>query len=203
MALLLAFTSHHGFIATPKGRPSFFHACRDDTCMQMDEVGPSSGRVSVAAGLVWISRGQGYSSGAALLIRKGVGGSATCRGTHCFAASQATCRCCQIFGPGQGNLARAPIPSCAACRLSQPGAPEVLQFLQVLAAVVDQIKNFAVIYLVDISQVPDFNGVWRARLTGCGLWGWHSHLAAASWTVQSCIRPSATAVPKGSSKDCS
>lgn len=31
-----------------------------------------------------------------------------------------------------------------------------MQMDEVLAGVVDQIKNFAVIYLVDISEVPDF-----------------------------------------------
>ncbi len=28
---------------------------------------------------------------------------------------------------------------------------------EILAGIVEQIKNFAVIYLVDISEVPDFN----------------------------------------------
>lgn len=31
---------------------------------------------------------------------------------------------------------------------------------EVLAGVADQVKNFAVIFLVDISEVPDFNTMW-------------------------------------------
>ncbi len=31
--------------------------------------------------------------------------------------------------------------------------------VQVLAGVADPVKNFAVIYLVDIGQVPDFNAM--------------------------------------------
>lgn len=33
--------------------------------------------------------------------------------------------------------------------------------MQVLAAVADQVKNFAVIYLIDISEVPDFNTMYE------------------------------------------
>lgn len=32
---------------------------------------------------------------------------------------------------------------------------------QILAAVADQVKNFAVIYLIDISEVPDFNTMYE------------------------------------------
>ena len=32
---------------------------------------------------------------------------------------------------------------------------------QILAGVADQIKNFAVLYLVDISEVPDFNTMYE------------------------------------------
>mmetsp|Transcript_27763 Transcript_27763/g.70775 ORF Transcript_27763/g.70775 Transcript_27763/m.70775 type:complete len:143 (-) Transcript_27763:295-723(-) len=34
--------------------------------------------------------------------------------------------------------------------------PNCMQMDEILAGVVDQIKNFAVIYLVDLSEVPDF-----------------------------------------------
>ena len=33
--------------------------------------------------------------------------------------------------------------------------------LQILASSADQIKNFAVIYLIDISEVPDFNTMYE------------------------------------------
>ena len=33
--------------------------------------------------------------------------------------------------------------------------------MQILAAVSDQVKNFAVIYLIDISEVPDFNTMYE------------------------------------------
>ena len=33
--------------------------------------------------------------------------------------------------------------------------------MQILAAVADQVKNFAVIYLIDISEVPDFNTMYE------------------------------------------
>ena len=33
--------------------------------------------------------------------------------------------------------------------------------MQILASVSDQIKNFAVIYLVDIKEVPDFNTMYE------------------------------------------
>ena len=33
--------------------------------------------------------------------------------------------------------------------------------LQILASVSEQVKNFAVIYLVDISEVPDFNTMYE------------------------------------------
>jgi Mitosis protein DIM1 len=36
-----------------------------------------------------------------------------------------------------------------------------LWFLQILASVADKIKNFAVIYLVDISECPDFNTMYE------------------------------------------
>ncbi|PNH10661.1 Thioredoxin-like protein 4A, partial [Tetrabaena socialis] len=36
-----------------------------------------------------------------------------------------------------------------------------MQMDEVLASVSDQIKNFAVIYLVDISEVPDFNTMYE------------------------------------------
>lgn len=35
------------------------------------------------------------------------------------------------------------------------------QPLQVLASVSEKIKNFAVVYLVDISEVPDFNTMYE------------------------------------------
>jgi hypothetical protein len=34
-------------------------------------------------------------------------------------------------------------------------------WVQILAGVADQIKNFAVLYLVDISEVPDFNTMYE------------------------------------------
>jgi hypothetical protein len=44
------------------------------------------------------------------------------------------------------------------------------QMDEILAGVADQIKNFAVIFLVDISEVPDFNTMcecqWVGRLVG-------------------------------------
>lgn len=36
--------------------------------------------------------------------------------------------------------------------------------LQILANTADMIKNFAVIYLVDISEVPDFNTMYEVSL---------------------------------------
>lgn len=41
-------------------------------------------------------------------------------------------------------------------RFGHDSDPSCMQMDEVLAGVVDQIKNFAVIYLVDISEVPDF-----------------------------------------------
>ena len=35
------------------------------------------------------------------------------------------------------------------------------KLVQILAAVSDQAKNFAVIYLIDISEVPDFNTMYE------------------------------------------
>lgn len=39
--------------------------------------------------------------------------------------------------------------------------PNCMQMDEILASVSDQIKNFAVIYLVDISEVPDFNTMYE------------------------------------------
>lgn len=39
--------------------------------------------------------------------------------------------------------------------------PQCMQMDEILASVADQIKNFAVIYLVDISKVPDFNTMYE------------------------------------------
>lgn len=39
--------------------------------------------------------------------------------------------------------------------------PQCMQMDEILAGVSDQIKNFAVIFLVDISEVPDFNTMYE------------------------------------------
>eukprot|EP00884_Botryococcus_braunii_P012175 jgi/Botrbrau1/20959/Bobra.0135s0077.1 len=39
--------------------------------------------------------------------------------------------------------------------------PTCMQMDEILAGVADQMKNFAVIYLVDISEVPDFNTMYE------------------------------------------
>jgi thiol-disulfide isomerase/thioredoxin len=39
--------------------------------------------------------------------------------------------------------------------------PQCMQMDEILASVADQIKNFAVIFLVDISKVPDFNTMYE------------------------------------------
>ena len=36
-----------------------------------------------------------------------------------------------------------------------------MQMDEVLASVADKMKNFAVIYLVDITEVPDFNAMYE------------------------------------------
>jgi DIM1 family U5 snRNP protein len=35
---------------------------------------------------------------------------------------------------------------------------------EVLASIAEKVKNFAVLYLVDIDEVPDFNGMSVSRL---------------------------------------
>lgn len=37
----------------------------------------------------------------------------------------------------------------------------MLTYVQILANTADMIKNFAVIYLVDITEVPDFNTMYE------------------------------------------
>lgn len=39
--------------------------------------------------------------------------------------------------------------------------PQCMQMDEVLYAIADVVKNFAVIYLVDISKVPDFNAMYE------------------------------------------
>jgi hypothetical protein len=39
--------------------------------------------------------------------------------------------------------------------------PQCMQMDEILASVADQMKNFAVIFLVDISEVPDFNTMYE------------------------------------------
>eukprot|EP00879_Flechtneria_rotunda_P004996 GHRR01005272.1.p1 GENE.GHRR01005272.1~~GHRR01005272.1.p1 ORF type:complete len:143 (+),score=10.71 GHRR01005272.1:225-653(+) len=39
--------------------------------------------------------------------------------------------------------------------------PQCMQMDEILASVADQIKNFAVVFLVDISAVPDFNTMYE------------------------------------------
>jgi hypothetical protein len=39
--------------------------------------------------------------------------------------------------------------------------PQCMQMDEILASVSDQMKNFAVIFLVDISEVPDFNTMYE------------------------------------------
>ena len=49
-----------------------------------------------------------------------------------------------------------PLP-CAPCLPATPPCPTP----QILAGTVERMKNFAVIYLVDISEVPDFNAMYE------------------------------------------
>lgn len=46
-------------------------------------------------------------------------------------------------------------------RFGHDWEPNCMQTDEVLASVSDQIKNFAVIFLVDISEVPDFNTMYE------------------------------------------
>ncbi len=46
-------------------------------------------------------------------------------------------------------------------RFGHDWEPNCMQMDEVLASVSDQIKNFAVIYLVDITEVPDFNTMYE------------------------------------------
>ncbi|KAG2430327.1 hypothetical protein HYH02_013804 [Chlamydomonas schloesseri] len=46
-------------------------------------------------------------------------------------------------------------------RFGHDWEPNCMQMDEVLAGVADQIKNFACIYLVDISEVPDFNTMYE------------------------------------------
>ena len=67
---------------------------------------------------------------------------------------------------------------------SAPAAP------QILAGTAERMKNFAVIYLVDISEVPDFNAMYELydpctvmfffrNKVRCGGWSWAGRWAAA------------------------
>ena len=46
-------------------------------------------------------------------------------------------------------------------RFGHDSDPTCMQMDEILCAIADDVKNFAVVYLVDISEVPDFNTMYE------------------------------------------
>lgn len=118
----------------------------DETCMQMDEVGRRR------------AAGRGGGSGPRLRAHRcctwpAVVAAVLTGWLLCTACMDCRCSKRMQARPALLHLHRLPILTATAAARAQPP--------QILAGTAERMKNFAITYLVDISEVPDFNAMYE------------------------------------------